>query len=121
MHDSVMRETVLRRGLCIVVLAFVPALARADEPPSRNVIEFKTWVRGSKGSVRCGLFTRAGWLKKAVRAAATKVNGATALCVFQRVPEGIYGISAFHDENDNGKIDTNFLGMPTEDYCASRN
>jgi uncharacterized protein (DUF2141 family) len=37
------------------------------------------------------------------------------------VPKGVYGISAYHDENSNKKLDTNFVGMPTEDYCASRN
>jgi uncharacterized protein (DUF2141 family) len=25
-----------------------------------------------------------------------------------------------HDENKNGKLDTNVVGMPIEDYCASR-
>jgi uncharacterized protein (DUF2141 family) len=35
--------------------------------------------------------------------------------------QGVYGISAYHDENSNDELDTNFLGMPVEDYCASRN
>ena len=42
------------------------------------------------------------------------------MCVFKGVPKGVYGISAFHDQNNNGKLDTNLLGLPTEDYCASR-
>jgi uncharacterized protein (DUF2141 family) len=70
--------------------------------------------------VRCGLFERAGWLKKPLRKATAKPSGGSALCVFQKVPAGTFGISAFHDENSNGKLDSNFVGMPTEDYCASR-
>jgi uncharacterized protein (DUF2141 family) len=27
----------------------------------------------------------------------------------------------YHDENKNGKLDTNFLGIPTEDYGYSNN
>jgi uncharacterized protein (DUF2141 family) len=28
------------------------------------------------------------------------------------IPYGDYGIAVFHDENSNGKMDKNFLGMP---------
>ena len=29
---------------------------------------------------------------------------------------GRYAVTAFHDENDNGELDTNLLGIPTEGY-----
>ena len=29
---------------------------------------------------------------------------------------GRYALSAFHDENDNGELDTNLLGIPSEGY-----
>lgn len=38
---------------------------------------------------------------------------------FENVPDGEYAISIYHDENDNGKFDTNFLGIPKEDYACS--
>lgn len=93
----------------------------ADDVSSLNVIEFKTTTRNAKGVVRCGLFKQNGWLKDAFRASIAKINGREALCIFRQVPKGVYGISAFHDENSNEKLDTNFVGMPIEDYCASRN
>lgn len=34
---------------------------------------------------------------------------------------GIYAIRVFHDENSNGKLDSNILGIPTEDYGYSNN
>jgi len=34
---------------------------------------------------------------------------------------GIYAIRVFHDENSNGELDTDFLGIPTEDYGYSNN
>jgi uncharacterized protein (DUF2141 family) len=103
-------------------LGAAPSSAADDEaPPSSNVIEFLMHVRSSKGIVRCGLFRENGWLKKPVQPATARINGGRALCVFSGIPKGTYGISAFHDENENGKLDTNFVGMPTEDYCASRN
>ena len=32
---------------------------------------------------------------------------------------GSYAIKVFHDENINGELDSNFLGIPTEDYGFS--
>lgn len=32
-----------------------------------------------------------------------------------------YAISYYHDENSNGKLDKNFMGMPTEGYGFSNN
>jgi uncharacterized protein (DUF2141 family) len=34
---------------------------------------------------------------------------------------GYYAVKVFHDENRNEEIDTNFLGIPTEDYGYSNN
>ena len=34
---------------------------------------------------------------------------------------GNYAIRVFHDKNSNGELDSNLLGMPTEDYGFSNN
>jgi uncharacterized protein (DUF2141 family) len=39
--------------------------------------------------------------------------------VFDSLVYGEYAVRVFHDENKNEKIDTNFLGIPTEDYGYS--
>ena len=76
-------------------------------------------LRGRGGVVRCGLFARDGWLKKPVGTATVSADTAAPICVFRGIPAGTYGASAFHDKNGNGKLDTNFMGVPIEDYCAS--
>lgn len=35
------------------------------------------------------------------------------------LPNGNYAIAVFHDANENGKLDKNFLGIPTEKYGFS--
>jgi uncharacterized protein (DUF2141 family) len=40
---------------------------------------------------------------------------------FENVTPGIYAISIHHDANDNGKFDTNVIGIPTEGYGYSNN
>ncbi|WP_081845780.1 DUF2141 domain-containing protein [Erythrobacter litoralis] len=40
---------------------------------------------------------------------------------FEGVSDGTYAVSAFHDANGNGKLDTNFIGMPKEAVAMSNN
>jgi uncharacterized protein (DUF2141 family) len=40
---------------------------------------------------------------------------------FADVPDGDWAASAFLDENKNGRLDKNFLGIPTEPWGFSRN
>ncbi|WP_127136236.1 DUF2141 domain-containing protein [Flagellimonas oceanensis] len=35
------------------------------------------------------------------------------------LPAGKYALAIFHDENDNGKLDTNWLGIPKEKVAFS--
>ncbi|HYP86741.1 MAG TPA: DUF2141 domain-containing protein [Polyangiaceae bacterium] len=86
-----------------------------------NVVEFETQNRNDAGVVRCGLFRQGGWLKDAFRASVVKVTKTTARCIFKDVPAGNYGISAFHDEDNDGKLNTNLVGYPVEEYCSSNN
>ena len=40
---------------------------------------------------------------------------------FNNIPNNTYGVAVFHDENNNGVLDKNALGMPIEPYGFSRN
>jgi UDP:flavonoid glycosyltransferase YjiC (YdhE family)/uncharacterized protein (DUF2141 family) len=101
--------------------------AQAEEkrpPPSRLLSEIRfttTNVDGNEGHVVCALFKRDGWLKAPVQVRKSSISAHAARCIFTGIEPGVYAISTFHDENDNGDIDTNFLGIPTEDWCTSRN
>jgi len=39
----------------------------------------------------------------------------------KNIPFGEYAIKVFHDEDSDDKIDTNFIGIPTESYGFSNN
>lgn len=41
--------------------------------------------------------------------------------VFSDLEPGEYAIMLYHDVNDSGKMDTNFLGIPKEPYAFSNN
>ena len=37
------------------------------------------------------------------------------------LPKGEYAFRVMHDQNDNGKLDSNFVGMPKEPWAFSNN
>lgn len=50
-----------------------------------------------------------------------KVAEATMSMDFADLPAGNYAIKLFQDENENGQIDKNTIGIPTEPYGFSNN
>jgi uncharacterized protein (DUF2141 family) len=76
----------------------------------------------SPGKVFIGVFNgQDGFLKderRYARAAIPVVNGTARLVL--TLPPGRYAAVAFHDSNDNGELDRNILGIPTEGYAFSR-
>jgi uncharacterized protein (DUF2141 family) len=81
-------------------------------------------IRNSKGSVACALFeSDAGFpvefLHAATNVMVIKIRKTQARCDFEDIPAGTYAIAVIHDENMNGKLDTNRIGIPTEGYGFS--
>ena len=57
---------------------------------------------------------------KLVRINADKAVDRTVTTTFDITP-GIYAVTALHDENGNGKMDANILGIPKEGIATSNN
>lgn len=58
---------------------------------------------------------------QAVANLAKKITGTAEQVVFENIPHGSYAISVVHDENSNGKLDKNFIGIPKEGVGVSNN
>lgn len=82
-------------------------------------------LRNDKGIVQVSLFnSKEGFpskYKKAYRITTNIINKNQSEAYFKDVPFGIYAISVLHDENENTKFETNFLGMPNEGVGSSNN
>lgn len=82
-------------------------------------------LRNGRGVVILTLYpdNKARFLKPMGSLYVTKVParaGTSTACIF--VPQaGAYGLALYHDENDNGKIDRNGLGIPREGFGFSNN
>ena len=81
-------------------------------------------IRNSSGTVACALFDSPvgfpiEFLRYATNIMVIKIRDAQASCDFLNIPPGTYALAVIHDENMNGKLDTNWLGVPTEGYGFS--
>jgi uncharacterized protein (DUF2141 family) len=57
--------------------------------------------------------------EKALRHVDVPIVAGKARVVFEGLPPGGYAVAAYHDENGDGKLDTGFLGIPTEGLASS--
>jgi uncharacterized protein (DUF2141 family) len=116
---------------CIAMLMLVPLAGAdvrgqtADRPDGTGTIEVTiTGMRNDRGQLLINLFLSADGFPsdpdKAFRATPLEIDGDTVQVVFEDVPAGRFAVSAFHDENENFELDTNFLGMPRERWGVSR-
>jgi uncharacterized protein (DUF2141 family) len=78
-----------------------------------------TGLEHDVGSVRVALFDDPeGFTENAAFAAVVPPEGRSASWTF-RVPYGTYAVAVVHDEDDNGRLNTNLFGMPRERYGFS--
>lgn len=89
-----------------------------------NVIQVDiVQLRNDKGQVFCALYSSANGFPKDARKAIARINSpildGESTCEFSGIEPGTYAVSVFHDENSNGKLDTNFVGIPREGVGAS--
>ena len=78
-------------------------------------------VRNDHGHVLVALCSKAEFLRPhcAWRGRAQAHDG-TVIVTIDGVPPGLYAAQAFHDENDDGLLNRNILGLPNEAMGFSR-
>ena len=113
-------------GLCALVFVFTAVLGAQEKPSQKNLIHVEiSGLHSDKGQVLCALHSSADAFpkdaEKAVALGDSKITKGQAVCEFSGITPGTYAVSCFHDENSNGKLDTNFFGKPTEGVGASNN
>ena len=98
-----------------------PTLAQSGG--KATVIVTVTGLRSEKGQVKIAVFNLPErWLgEQPVYSSAINVDGQSVTWKLNAIPYGDYGIAVLHDENKNGTMDKNFLGIPQEPYGFSNN
>ncbi|MBU2969214.1 DUF2141 domain-containing protein [Pseudoalteromonas sp. C2R02] len=80
-------------------------------------------IQSSNGKIYVQLFDSESGYKtgKAALANIVKAKKGSVTITFNELDAGEYGIRYFHDENNNGELETNLFGLPTEGYGYSNN
>lgn len=73
------------------------------------------------GTVKFAFYNEENFMKQPVYSKSASVENGKSTVVFENVPQGIYAIICFHDENENNRMDFNENGMPKENYGLSNN
>lgn len=103
----------------LYIAVFVFSLTRITQESNTLTIQFKK-LGNKKGKLFVALYnSESTFLKKEYKGIIVEIKNGKATAVFKDVPKGIYAVSSFHDKNNNGKMDANFMGIPQEDYATS--
>ena len=79
-------------------------------------------IPSDKGEVIISLFDNANdFLEKPVKTIKVPAAEGSVSASFEGVAAGDYAIAVIHDKNENGELDTNFMGIPKERYGWSNN
>ena len=110
-------RTLRRTAAALALVAATAAQAQAFE----LTIEVSN-AKPGMGTVNAAVYTDAAdWMKDGRTVAASMVQAADkTVLVFRGLAAGKYGVALYQDENKNGKLDTNIVGIPTERYGFSR-
>ncbi|MCF2874417.1 MULTISPECIES: DUF2141 domain-containing protein [Tenacibaculum] len=104
----------MQRIILLTVLIFGGMLSTLAQDNHTITIDF-TGMKSDKGSLFVALYnSKDSFLKNGYKGEIVKINEKKATVQFKDVPSGTYAVSSFHDENDNKKMDTNFIGIPKE-------
>ena len=112
------------RWLIAAGLLLAPQVLLADAPAEGVTVTVEiTALRNTKGNILACLTAKADSFPecekdpRSLRLTVPARNGP--VLVFRHVQPGSYGVSLFHDENGNGRLDK-ALGIPKEGYGFSR-
>jgi uncharacterized protein (DUF2141 family) len=113
----------MRKLILIVVFIFSGLFStNGQENETYTLTVNVSGLESNKGKVLIALFNeKKQFLKNRFKEGMTIINNKKITYVFEGIPKGEYAVSIFHDENDNDKMDTNFFGIPKEDYGCSNN
>lgn len=106
----------------IIAFLLVTSVVFSQNGDSKTVTVQIENIKNTKGQLVVGFYSNPeSFLKTPQKGEIINIEGKVATVLFKNVSLGIYAISLFHDENNNEKLDTNFMGIPKESFACSNN
>jgi uncharacterized protein (DUF2141 family) len=89
-----------------------------------NIVVEINGCENSDGVIQIGLYnSKTGFPEydKSYEGVSLSASKETVVHKFTSIPAGRYAIAVWHDEDENQKINTNWIGIPSENYGFSLN
>ncbi len=83
-------------------------------------VRIEVALEHNEGKVRCALHKKGTWMKTPIKGDVVAPKNKKARCTFTNVQPGTWAIALHHDEDGDGEMDTNFIGIPSEGVGTSR-
>ena len=111
----------MMKRIIFTVLLFVIFLKGIAQEKYTLTISFVN-IGYQDGSLYIGIYnSEKSFLNKRYKQLIVSVKNGKAKAIFKNLEPGSYAVSSYYDKNKNGKLDTNFLGMPKEPVGFSNN
>lgn len=110
--------------LALLLLAISPTAAAPDEArQAASLVVRVGGLRNDVGVLGCDLYAgKDGFPDRGgFRTATAAIHDGRASCVFAGLAPGTYAVTVIHDEDEDGDVRVNFLGIPLEGYGFSNN
>ena len=102
-----------------LVILFMGMMLQAQV---NTVVVEITGFSNNDGNALVALYdSESNFLKERVMGTVSEIKDEKAIITFKDIPDGVYAISAFHDEDDDGKLNMVLGFYPTEDIATSNN
>ncbi|MHB1107074.1 MAG: DUF2141 domain-containing protein [Lutibacter sp.] len=115
-----MQQVILALSLLISSMIFAQTIPKKLEE-GISVTVSAVNALSDNGTVNFAFYSEENFMKQPIYAKSASVENGKSTVVFENVPQGIYAIICFHDENNNGRMDFNENRMPTESFGMSNN
>lgn len=112
-----------RLFILLFILTIIVSAHSKETLEKGNIIVTVTNIKNTNGYVKIALMNKEKQFKEKnyFRKAKAKIVNNTSIYTFKNIPHGEYVISCFHDEDNDNKIKTNFIGIPKEGVGLSNN
>lgn len=111
------------RGVIFVTLFVFGVTPAAWSARSGEIAVVVQGLKNNTGQVVLALHDNADSFptkpEKAIATQSSFIKNNKAKVFFKNVRSGSYAIAVYHDENKNGKLDSNFIGIPKEGVGTS--
>ncbi len=107
----------------LLILSHLLTLGFTNPPKQEPLAITVTSLKNTRAPLMIAVFRKGdAFLKTPYKSYTLEPNGGSSPTLFaDDLAYGEYAVAIFQDENQDGKLNTNFLGIPKEPYCFSRN